>query len=109
MPDELASTTPAQTVCLGRLVDMTTNLLRHREKGPPFSRGDAGGFATTTRVDPETGATPIGDIVSIPRMAGTPPHVAEMIRSLYGVDLVPTSRHAEQSLADERREDTTEN
>ena len=77
---ELAATSPTLTVRLDRLVDMTTSLLRHREHATAVS--------TATGLDPTQSDAARGDIVAIPPMPGIPPLVAEMIRSLYGVDLI---------------------
>ena len=77
---ELAATSPTLTVRLDRLVEMTTSLLRHREHATAVS--------TATGLDPTQSDAARGDIVAIPPMPGIPPLVAEMIRSLYGVDLI---------------------
>ena len=66
---ELAATGVTQTVRLARLVDMTTSLLRHREHAAV------------------AGPMTDDDIVPTPRKPGLPPHVLEMIRRLYGVEL----------------------
>ena len=83
---ELVATGPTQTVRLGRLVDMTTSLLRHREHAVAVSDATDGTDAGMHATGPDGTAI-------IPRPL--PPHLIDLIRSLYGVELVVKGRQTD--------------
>jgi len=90
------ATTVTQTVRLGRLVDTTTSLLRHRDERPavPPSQGGIQGGSTPYEGGIKGGSTPSqvgneGGPEAAKPIGPLPPHFADVIRAVYGLNFNP--------------------